>query len=63
MVLSLIIVGMAVVYAIYKYKTADDLPKKWRKIKFESQMLWIGISGSTTDLFYRKVDKVGMLLM
>lgn len=58
-IISLAIVGLTIVYAIYKYKTTEDLAKKWRKIKFESQMLWIGLSGSTTDLFYRSVDKVG----
>jgi hypothetical protein len=58
-IISLFIVALAIIYSIYKYKTTEDLPKKWRKIKFESHMLWIGISGSTTDLFYKKVDKVG----
>lgn len=63
-IISLVIVGLVAIFALYKYKTTEDLPKKWRKIKFESIMCWIGLSHSTMDLFYRlldkNLDKVGM---
>jgi hypothetical protein len=50
---------LVIVFTIYKIITTDDWPKKWRRIKFETQMSWIGISGSVSDRFYRSVDVVG----
>jgi hypothetical protein len=56
MAISLLIFAL-VAFAAYKYKTIE--PKKWRKIKFETFMFWIGFSEGTTDIFFRWKDKVG----
>jgi hypothetical protein len=58
-IISLFIFGLVAIYAAYKYKTIE--PKKWRKLKFESFMFWIGFSDGTSDIFTRWRDKVGEL--
>ena len=52
----LILLGLVPVYRMF---STGDWEKKWRKIKFETRMSWIGISGTIIDVFYRTVDKVG----
>ncbi|CRK94471.1 CLUMA_CG007977, isoform A [Clunio marinus] len=56
--LALVIILIILITAILKFYKTDEFPKKWRKLKFEARMSWVGISGSTIDLFYRSVDNV-----
>lgn len=57
MVLISIFLSLAVFLGLYKSLSIDELPKKWRKLKFETRMSWNGFASSTVDLFYKAVDK------
>lgn len=64
-VMFIIPIGVLIIMILYlRYVSIND-PKKWRRIKFEVKMLWMGTKGNYEDAImqsYNHVCKFNLVL-
>ena len=58
LVTLIVTVGVLILMILYLRRVFTNDPKKWRRVKFELKMLWMGTKGNYEDAIMQSYNHV-----